>query len=241
MRATLILKATFTAGLLALAVPVSAQDEPSRLRDGSYVVLLGSQLSPDGDSALDGGQGGQLQIGVRRGWYAIEAGGVYSEAGDAQQLGGNISALLFPFSGGALSGLYGVLGVGALEVKDYPGLSQNYDVTTSEAGLGYLLPLRIGRYEFGIRGDARWRYARREKELNLQQQDLPIPRSFKDQVYTLGLHLPLGFTAPAVRDAPEAVEVVPVETTLTPVAPEALDPVAPDVLEPEAVPQDPTP
>ncbi len=206
--------AAVCSGLLGAAALAQPGVEPSPLQEGAYVALFGTRVVADGDAALQDGEGGQLLLGLRRGWYAIEGGGGTASLGQAQQTGGQISGLIFPFSSGVLSGFYGAVGVGALEVKDYPGLSDTYAVTTAEAGVGYLVPLSIGRYAFGVRVDARYRYSRREEELNLQQQDLPIPNSFTDQVIAVGLHLPLGFKpVPPPAATPEAAEVVPLEDT----------------------------
>lgn len=209
---------TMGAGVLGLGLAISAVAMPGALhaaplQDGPYLAPMASYVLTD-DSAYDDGLGGTLAGGYRMGWWAVEASAVFSRFGasgdgdDADVYGGSLNALLFPLSG--LPNLFALVGVGGLSVEEHPVIERKYSLTTLEGGAGYLLPLSWGRYEFAIRGDARYRAARRERRVD-PDGDLDIPRRFDDVLLNVGLQLPLGLREPELpqpEPAPEPVQVV---------------------------------
>ncbi len=206
----LMLGALLTAASL-LALPAMAQDAAddveSPLRDGPYLAPMASYVFTD-DKAFDDGYGGTLAAGYRKGWWAIEASGLYDRLGGAHggrntdAYGGTINGLLFPGSGN----LFGILGAGALDIDRHPIINREFSITTVEGGAGYIFPLKAGRYEFGLRADARYRYGKREKRVD-PGGDLDIPRHFEDVLINIGLQLPLGL--PPLPPPPAPVNVVP--------------------------------
>jgi outer membrane protein OmpA-like peptidoglycan-associated protein len=200
--------------LASCLLPMSAvAQEAQPLLHGPYLAPMGSYVKT-GDAAFDDGVGGTFAAGYRQGHWAVEGSGVYgSYAGagagkDTDVVGGSINGLLFPFSG--LPQLFLLLGGGAVDIDRHPQLGHTFSLTTLEGGAGYLVPLRWGNYQFGIRADARYRYGKREKEVR-PQGDPPIPTEFEDTLFNLGLQLPLAFATPVVAEAPAPVAVVAVQ------------------------------
>ena len=188
----------------------SAAESP--LRQGSYVAPMFSYVLSQ-DDELDNGYGGQLTLGYRQDFWAIEIGGIYTAlsggSGDPTYKGATINGLLFPFS--SLPNLYGLIGAGGLEITDYPTkLSGSFSTTTAQAGAGYLFRFVAGRYEFGVRAEALYRRAFRDRRVNAQYQDLDVPRHLDDVLINIGLQLPIGLLPPP-PPPPEPVKVVAVE------------------------------
>lgn len=205
-----LLSAMWSAVAFGTAYAQAIDNPESPLRTGPYVAAMGSYTFND-DDAFDDGPGANLAFGYRLNWWAVEAAVVYGKLDGANGrpetdiVGGSINGLLFPFS--ALPNLYGLIGVGGLEVDRHPQINRKYSNTTVEGGLGYIVPLQLGNYHFGVRADARYRYSDRERRVD-PGGDLPIPTTFKDVVLHLGFQLPLGMASPPPPE-PE-VAVVPV-------------------------------
>lgn len=200
--------------LAALAPMVAhAQDEDpstSPVRNGPYVSLLGTGVYQNDDSLLDDGFGGTLALGFRNGWYAFEVAPSYVDMDTATLLGGAVNALVFPLA--ALPNLYGTAGLSATNYEDYETAIDEFDFNTVnwDLGLGYLFGMSWGRYDFGIRAEARYRIGRREEDFNDQQIDFDAPRRLEQTIVNIGLHLPIGLRPePPPPPAPEPpVEVV---------------------------------
>lgn len=202
----------------------------SPLYEGTYIAPMASYII--GSKGTENGYGGILNLGYRKGWYAIEVSGSYSSlsakvgGGNVSERGGGINGLLFPYQG--LPNLYAILGVGGLEVRDYavnvPGglLSRpsidklHFSTTYASAGLGYIWSFAFGRYEFGLRTEALYRYSWREKRVN-PDGDIDAPRELGDTLINVGLQLPLALKAPPPPPPAEPVKVV------APVAPADTD------------------
>ena len=203
----------------------------SPLDQGMYFAPMGvfHQLHSEWNS--DDSVGGSLAVGHRFGGWAIELGGSYAEY-DAESVGsaaapmsiqdpevatvgGNV--LIFPLNGFDskwLRGIYAILGGGFTDIDSltYVG-NGGTPVSTDDGnshylqgGLGYLLPLSIGSYDFAIRAEA---MARRTEEV-----DEPVPagqvvhNDFNDGIYSLGLQLPMGLRPEPPPPPPAPVKVV---------------------------------
>lgn len=225
------------AAIIALGVVMTAhaqettEDTPSPLQDGPYVGLMGSYIvnGKNGD-AFDNGYGGTLAAGYRNGWWAFEGGVVFArekgkgeirtgiftteDARDTNVWGATLNALVFPFR--AMPGLFALAGAGGLDINRHPTGQEEYSLTTVEGGLGYLFPLNVGRYDFAVRFDTRYRYGFRERNLNAQGEndDEGVPRHFTDTLINLGVQLPLGMKAPVPAPVETPVAVVPVQATV---------------------------
>ena len=199
----------------ALAPTVQAQDEAadispygdSPLSQGPYISALGTGVFHSDDSILDEGYGGTLALGYRKGFYAMEIAPSYSDLDQATLRGIAVNGLLFPFS--SLPNFYATIGASGTQYVDYELVDDKRDFNTLglDAGLGYILPLSFGRYEFGIRAEARYRVSKREEEYNDADEDIAAPNTFKQTLVNIGLHLPLGLMPPPAPPA-QPVEVV---------------------------------
>ena len=198
---------------LGSSFSVVAQDQEggygdSPLYQGPYLSPMGTGIFPNDDSPLDDGYGGTLAIGYRNGWYAMEIAPMYGDLDQAELYGLAINGLLFPFK--SLPNFYGTVGLSGVEYKDYvlPDDVRDFSTVGADAGLGYIFPLSIGRYEFGIRAEARYRVSRRERDFNDADVDLDTVNRFKQTLVNIGLHLPLGFPEPVVDPVEVPVAVV---------------------------------
>jgi outer membrane protein OmpA-like peptidoglycan-associated protein len=203
----LILATTF-----AELANAEAEDSESPLRIGAYVAPLASWVVTN-DNAFDDGLGATLAIGYRKGWWALEGSALIAShlkpadaSEDIDVAGGSVNVLLFPFE--SAPNLFSLIGVGALSVDRHPEIDRGYSLTTVEAGLGYLLALGLGRYDFGVRADARYRYGGRQERVQPDPGDLEIASEFTDVLLNVGLQLPLGL-APLPAPPPPPVVVVP--------------------------------
>ncbi|WP_051361696.1 OmpA family protein [Solimonas soli] len=228
--------ATAGVGLMAATATTAAlaQDDTSALFDGplyegSYLAPMASAMFPGSSEGLKSSVGGLLGIGYRRDWWAMEMRGdtyrVSAKAGGSvEQYGGGVYGLAFPFSASSSSlirNLYGVAGLGLLQNDGFPASlpqangkpgdvePQNFLMTTYSVGIGDMLPLRLGRYEFAVRAEALYRYGHRATTVNSRFGDSFAPNDFNDVLVNLGLQLPLGIKPPVVAAAAEPVAVVP--------------------------------
>lgn len=212
------LLAVLAFGNVATLPAAQAADEAagSLYTDGLYASVLGRYLVPDGKSDLDSGFGAALLAGVRRDIVALEVAGHYTRVNPATLIGGNVNGLFFPFR--RLPGLYALVGVGAVNVRNYPGIGDvSFNVTNIDGGVGYIFPLRFGNYHFGLRAEVLYEYGIRQKRMQDQSlpadplsptpaTDLPIDPKPSNIIGQLGLHLPFG--AAPVPPPPEPVAVV---------------------------------
>jgi OOP family OmpA-OmpF porin len=89
---------------------------------------------------------------------------------------------------------------------DTPDRSEEFNVVGIDGGLGYILPLHTGRYDWGIRAEARYRYGEREAQYNDSDTDIDAPKYFKQVIANVGLYLPLGLRSePPPAATPVAV------------------------------------
>src|SRR3546814_11355991 len=58
--------------------------------------------------------------------------------------------------------------------------SHNFLMTTYSAGIGDIYPLRIGRYDFGLRFEALYRYGNRAETVNRRYGDIAPTNEFHD-------------------------------------------------------------
>lgn len=205
-------KLFLVAGLLIASTTQSmAQEEAvteSPLVQGAYLSPMFSYIKTDKDSGFDDGMGGTLAFGYRKAWWAFEVSGIADSwkggQGGMDVVGGTINALIFPFGG---VNAFGLIGAGGLEIDSSAAVGKGYTLSTAEAGLGYIFPLSVGRYDWGIRADARYRYGKRERRIE-PDGDYPFPHDFQDVLFNIGLQLPLGLRPPP-PPPPPPVAVVP--------------------------------
>ena len=222
------LKFSGCVGLMLAAIAAQAQEQKmpaqteSRLMGGAgYFSPMASYILSN-DSAFDDGLGATVALGYRKGWWALEGSVLISrykgagEGVDTDVDGGTINALVFPLK--SVPNLFGIVGGGALGIDQQPQIGRSYSLTTLEAGSGYLLPLAIGRYDFGIRADVRYRYGSRQERVQPDPGDYAISNDFSDVVINIGLQLPLGSRPPVLPAEDKTLTVVPPaaanETTL---------------------------
>lgn len=202
----------------------------SPLRNGPYVAPLAYYFHSN-DNALHSAASGAFMFGIRRDFYAMEFGGMYTDTSGAVQDGVKIRGLLFPVERW-VPGLYAVAGFGVLQYNHFPNDGDvRIHTYTAEAGAGYLLPLHVGRYDFAIRAEAVYRNGRRERQLNGSDTDLSIPTTFNDELVGVGLQLPLGARPRQAEVQEPPVAVVPVEQAPPPPPP---PPSPPPCVTPEA-------
>jgi outer membrane protein OmpA-like peptidoglycan-associated protein len=197
--------ASTVAMLSAAAHAQDASATGSPLRNGSYIAPVLHFVNTD-DQALDDGWNVDVNLGIRKDYYAMEIGGVYADLSGATQRGVLVKGLLFPFRN-ALPGLFLSAGVGALETDKHPSTESTFHTITTGTGAGYILPVQIAGYEFGIRVEATYRYGQREKDINDRDIDLPVARHFGDTLLGIGLQLPLGKPVPPPAPPPAAAMV----------------------------------
>lgn len=196
----------WTSGLAALifggaSIAQTIPDSP--FYDGPYMSVSAHAIDSRG---LDSrGYGGMLGGGYRNGRYAVEVGAVYSGLSEGNYRGFAVNGLLFPFV--SVPNLYATIGVGGLSVTGIPE-TQEFSITTFDGGLGYLWPLTMAGYEFGLRLEARYRHGIREKKVIETREDIQAPTDFNDTVASIGLYIPLRLgkaSAPAAAAPPVVV------------------------------------
>lgn len=224
MKTKLTLLTPLAGTLLALsAAPGLAQSGP--FYEGGYISPMATYADVDTDR-IDSGYGGTLALGYRWHRYALEIAAIQLSLDDGgfdvspEAVGGAFNGLWFVSE--RLPNLYAIASAGALSVEDYPvipgGLadpdtSKNVSITRLGAGAGYLFPISLGRYEFGLRLEALYVAGRRDKDIR-QDDDVDVPRRIDTVVANLGLTLPLGRKAVEIEPEPEPVRVVePYPTT----------------------------
>jgi hypothetical protein len=199
--------------LFAGAFPALSDDQAVEpLYGAPYLSILGAYDL--GDRGAGNGGGGAIGAGLRRGEIGFEARASYLAQKRGTFRGGTFNGLFFPSQ--RLPGLYATFGIGLENISGYAGAGGNtFNATTIDGGAGYLFPLKIGRYQFGLRSEALYQYEKREKRQQDQAQpteDLPVPTNFHEVVLHIGFQFPLGWsTAPAVTEKETPVKVVPVE------------------------------
>lgn len=203
---------------LGLAVSVSLAGSPFSnaaempLQEGTYFAPMASYIHAVNKTQLDDGVGGVMSVGFRNGSYAFEAGALYSSIStsdkNASFLGGVINGLLFPLK--SLPGLYATIGVSGIELEDYPTVAgSSFSTLAVDGGLGYIFPLQVGNYEFGIRAEGRYRHAHRETRRNSARLDLDAPNNFDDMLINIGLQMPWGSKDAPPPPEPAAAVVAP--------------------------------
>ena len=197
--------------------------ENSPLYRGSYLAPMGTFLHQFGTKGQTGnGYGGTFVAGYRQGFFSMEGRGTFTSisisGGDpgrsnsAQFRGFSIDGLLFPFyksDNRFLQNAYGIVGVGAFEARKYPTNTNSFDAASFDGGVGDFIPVKIGRYEFGIRAEALYRYGDRTQRLS-SKQDIDAPLHFSQTIFNVGVQLPLVFKHETQAPPPQPVTVVPV-------------------------------
>jgi outer membrane protein OmpA-like peptidoglycan-associated protein len=201
--------------VLLLAVPgfVAAADPESPLQHGGYASLMYSHVEPDNDRGVDAGQGGTLSFGYRLSeGFALELYGVYgkldgkaSGSESATMSGGGVGAMAF--LGDRLPGVYLPFAVGYLQTDHQAPDGNRYKGLSFEAGLGYLFPVALGRYDFAIRAEGRYRHNDGESGRDLDEK----ASGLDDVLLNLGVQLPMGLRPVPVAAPVEPVAVVPVQ------------------------------
>lgn len=194
----------------ALSVGPAVAQDGSPMEQGFYVAPMVSYVIPDNERQLDDGLGGTLALGYRFSRsIAVEAAGLFSQldrdvatGGSTDMAGFNVS--LLGFLSESLPGLYAAFGAGHIDTEEQGLAGGSYDGVTFEAGLGYILPLRWGDYDFGLRTEARYRHNNGQHDNVNNEYD---GSGLADVLVNAGLHLPFGKRAapPPPKAAPVAV------------------------------------
>lgn len=199
---------------VAQDVKIKAGDVGSPLRSGGYFAPMLSIGKALDDPELDIGYGGAALLGYRKKSYALETGFGYHADHGISRVSWKVKTLLFPFE--SIPFLYGVAGAGASRYAKYPiadtpmAIDGRDSFYTADliAGLGYMVPLRVGNYEFAIRAEALYelgdRFLERENDF---KPDIAAPGTFKTAVLNIGLQLPFAKALPP-PPPPKPVEVV---------------------------------
>lgn len=196
--------------LLASASMASEVDnEPSPFKDGFYVVPMVSSTQPDDARRLDDGLGFDLGFGYRFSKiFALELDGTFTELdrdnGEQTEMTGFALRGLAYFSP-RLPNAFFSFGIGELSTEAQGMSGGTYEGLHIEAGLGYVLPLHIGRYDFGVRADARFRHNNGQENDGSTEYD---KSGLADSILRLGLHLPLGPRPMPAEPEPEPLAVV---------------------------------
>lgn len=193
----------------AASADSSSEATDTPFYNGTYLSPMVTGVFNTNKTPLDDGVGGTLGIGYRSGYYGFEIAPTYADLGNAKQIGAAINALLYPFK--SVPNFYATAGLSGVLYKDYEtsnGDKKDFNTPNIDAGLGYLFQLSAGRYDYGIRAEARYRVGRREQDYNDRDIDLDAPKRFRQAVVNIGLYLPLGLR-PVPPPPPPAPVVVP--------------------------------
>lgn len=221
--------AVASALLAAMTVmSANAQDEANASSDISganaaiterfYFSPMGSYTWEDKKRDTDEGFGGALTIGKQFSrWFSAELSAFYSEfhvsavEQEMEMIGYGVNALVFPFSSGMASNIFGLVGVHGGQGNSHPtvgiGGADDYDTVLADAGLGFLYGPFAWLNHGSLRVEARYRMDfHDEPGLGAGNED-----EFGDVVANVGLLIPIGAQAePPPPPAPAPVEVVPV-------------------------------
>ncbi|MEC9362979.1 MAG: OmpA family protein [Pseudomonadota bacterium] len=199
------------AGLLCCAAPIQAQQQDeSRLLQGLYAAPMYSYIEPDNDRLLDSGSGGTLALGYRfNDAFAFELFGAFSDLD--REAGGTESTTMSSYGIGALAFLtdhiYLPFGVSYVDTEEQGQMGTQYDGVAFDAGIGALLPLSFGRYDFAIRAEARYRHNNGQDSDDADE----FRRSgLEDALFNVGLQLPFGLRPEPPPPVEPEVAVVPV-------------------------------
>ncbi|WP_348674658.1 OmpA family protein [uncultured Abyssibacter sp.] len=186
-----------------------SDNQPSPFKDGFYVVPMLSYTQPDGQRLLDDGVGYDIGVGYRFSEiFALELDGTFSELdrdnGETTDMAG-LTLRGVAYLAGLLPNAFVSFGIGEMSTDEQGMTGSEYEGMHIEAGLGYVLPLSIGRYDFGIRADARFRHN------NGQENDGSIEydkSGMADSIYRVGLQLPIGLRPLPPEPEPEPLQVI---------------------------------
>jgi outer membrane protein OmpA-like peptidoglycan-associated protein len=195
---------------LAIAQEEAQSIPVTRITEGAYLSPMATMVIVDDDSELDDSFGGTLALGYRKNTWAVEIAPSYVDL-DGVKLGSlAINGLLFPL--GALPNAYVTVGLSGSNWDDYetPTDEIDFSTTNADAGLGYIFPMSMGSYDFGVRAEARYRALRRESDYNDADVDFDAPKHFKHALINVGLHFPLGLRPVAPAPPPPLDVVAPV-------------------------------
>lgn len=195
--------------LTGMGMAAAVDNEPSPYKDGFYVVPMVSYTQPDNARLLDDGVGYDLGFGYRFSKiFALELDGTFTDLdrdnGEQTEMTGFALRGLAYFNPG-LPNAFVSFGIGELATESQGMTGIEYEGLQIEAGVGYVMPLHLGRYDFGLRADARFRHN------NGQENDGSIEydkSGLSDTILRLGLHLPLGPRPAPPEPEPEPLEVV---------------------------------
>lgn len=207
-----------TAALLGCGITVAQAEATSPLQEGPYLSLMGTGVFPESASAtkLDDGYGGTLAMGYRQDIYAVEVAGTIADLSGATLRGFAVNGLLFPFS--SWRHVYATVGLSGLEYADFKTSTTqdkiNFNTVNIDGGVGLIWPLSIGRYDYGVRAEVRYRAGQREEDYNDLDNDLDAPKHFKHWVLNIGFVLPS-------RKRPAVVAAAPVEAAVVAPSPPA--------------------
>lgn len=215
MNTTRILASVVCAAGLLLAAGASANadeenGEAAAFWDGIYVLPMVSATNPDDKRRLDDATGFDLGIGYKISErFALEVDGTFTELdrdnGQTTDMTG-VTLRGLAYLGSVLSDAFVSFGIGELTTDAQGQTGREYSGLHVEAGLGYVLPLKIGRYDFGVRADFRFRHNNGQEQDNTVEFD---NAGLSDTIYRVGLHLPIGRRPPPPEpQPPEPVAMV---------------------------------
>ena len=197
--------------MMVAACTAGADEEASKSEafpiKGWYVAPMFSYTRADDERRAGDGKGAWLAIGHRGDAAAIELAGIYTPMEhEAKLTGGALDVVVGPFADSIPGRFFGLVGFGLMKEQNIPALRKKHSSAVfGEAGVGYMQPLSLFDWPFGIRAEARYRY-------DYEQPPRPAntPSTFKEWVFNVGLQIPLSRPAPPPPPKPEPVAVVPV-------------------------------
>ena len=201
---------------LAIALTISAggaygqdDNQPSPFLDGFYVLPSLSYTQPDNERLLDDGIGYDLGVGYRfNRTFAVELDGSFSDLD--REVGGSTDMAGLTLRGlgyltDMLPNAFLSFGAGQLQTDAQGASGSEYKGLHFEFGVGYVQPLHIGRYDFGVRADARIRHNNGQDD---DDADEFSKEGLVDNIFRIGLHLPIGLRPLPPEPEPKPLAVV---------------------------------
>lgn len=181
-----VTRASVALALLALTLPVAAQEQEMR----PYVSGGYSYIFEDNSRASDNGDGYFISAGKALNQYwGLEFGGFYDQfdgpAANWREYGGKLDGLFFYSRDRAFSPYVG-LGVGGMKTDLKPGPVNGRASSTDpfgDIGVGFFKYFDVGSGDVGMRADLRYRWL---------DTDIPGVGTFEEPVVKVGLVMALG-------------------------------------------------
>ena len=187
----------------ANANPDEENGEAAAFWDGIYVLPMVAFTNPDDKRRLDDATGFDIGVGYKLSErFALEIDGTFTELdrdnGQTTDMTG-FTLRGLAYLGSFLSDAFVSFGIGELSTDAQGMTGADYSGLHIEGGVGYVLPLKIGRYDFGLRADYRFRHNNGQAQSNTVEFD---NAGLSDTIVRLGLNLPIGRRPPPPEPEP---------------------------------------